>query len=122
MHFFRESFLLFSLNLLDALLTIIWVRNGVATEGNYLMAKLLDMGDISFLGGKILIGTFVAFVFVRWGDASKLGKYGLTLSLAVYISLMGIHFLTGLSAFGLVSGSMVENLAEVVQSYAAMIG
>lgn len=39
MNLFRQSFLLFSLNLLDALLTIVWVRNGVATEANYLMAK-----------------------------------------------------------------------------------
>ena len=44
MHLFRETFLLFSLNILDAILTIVWVRNGVATEGNQIMARLLDNG------------------------------------------------------------------------------
>ena len=88
MHLFRETFLLFSLNLLDALLTIIWVRNGVATEGNNLMARLLDSGDFTFLSAKIAIGTITALVLLRWGNRS-LAKYGLTLALAVYISLDG---------------------------------
>ncbi|MGH9947010.1 MAG: DUF5658 family protein [Pyrinomonadaceae bacterium] len=100
MTLFREAFLLFSLNLLDALLTIIWVRNGVATEGNILMAKLLDVGDLTFLGFKLVIGTFAAFVFLKWGGTSRLGRYGLSFAIAVYISLMGIHIVTGLSALG----------------------
>jgi hypothetical protein len=100
MNLFRESFLLFSLNLLDALLTIIWVRNGVATEGNYIMARLLEVGDLTFLGAKLAIGTFAALVFLRFGGENRIAKYGVTLALAVYISLMGIHFITGLSAAG----------------------
>src|SRR5262245_24710969 len=103
MNLFREAFLLFSLNLLDALLTVIWVRNGVATEGNFLMAKLLDMGDLSFLGGKLAIGTFTAFVFLQFGNNSRLAKHGLSFALALYISLMGLHFITGLSAVGFLS-------------------
>jgi hypothetical protein len=98
---YREALLLFSLNLLDALLTIVWVRNGVATEGNILMAKLLEMGDLTFLAAKLAIGTFAALVFIIWGGESKLGKYGVSLALAIYIGLMGIHILTGLSAAGL---------------------
>jgi len=121
MNLFRETFLLFSLNLLDALLTIIWVRNGVATEGNYLMAVLLDIGDNSFLAAKIAIGTIVALVFLRFGSESRIGKHGLTLAIAVYVSLMGIHILTGMSAFGLISGSMIDNIGNVAQSYLAMI-
>ena len=99
MHLFRETFLLFLLNLLDAILTIIWVRSGVATEGNQLMARLLDMGDLTFLGAKIAIGTFAAIVLLRWGNR-KLAKYGVAVALAVYISVMGIHLLTYLSAIG----------------------
>jgi Domain of unknown function (DUF5658) len=109
MHLFRETFLLFSLNLLDALLTIMWVRNGVATEGNDLMARLLDSGDFTFLAAKIAIGTVTAFVLLRWGNRS-LARYGLTLALAIYISLMGIHVVTGLSAFGVISQTTVENM------------
>ena len=101
MNLFRESFLLFSLNLLDALLTIVWVRNGVATEGNYLMAQLLEVGDLTFLGVKLAIGTFAAFVFLRFGGERRIAKYGIAFALVVYMSLMGIHFVTGLSATGL---------------------
>ena len=102
MHLFRETFLLFSLNLLDAILTIVWVRNGIATEGNQLMARLLDSGDFTFLAAKIAIGTIAALVLLRWGNR-KLARYGLTVALAVYISLMGIHVMTGLTAFGYIS-------------------
>lgn len=112
MHMFRETFLLFSLNLLDALLTILWVRNGVATEGNYLMARLLDSGDFTFLSAKIAMGTITALVLLRWGNRS-LARYGLTLALAIYISLMGIHVVTGLTAFGVISRTTVENMQFV---------
>ncbi len=112
----RASFLLFSLNLLDALLTIIWVRNGVATEGNTLMAKLLEMGDMTFLGAKLAIGTFAAFVFLRWGKERRLAKHGLSFALAVYISVMGIHFITALSAAGLVSDGTLQRFAAFTQA------
>jgi hypothetical protein len=100
MHLAREAALLFGLNLLDALLTIIWVRNGVANEGNSLMAGLLDMGDLPFLSAKIAIGIFAVVTFLR-GRNSTFAKYGMSFVIAVYIGLMGIHFLTGLHAFGM---------------------
>ena len=97
------TLLLFGLNLLDALLTIIWVRAGVATEGNQLMARLLERGDFVFLGAKIAIGTIAAVVLLRWGTG-KIARYGVSLAIAVYISLMGVHLMTGLSALGFISG------------------
>ena len=120
MNIISASILLFGLNLLDALLTIIWVRNGVATEGNLLMAALLDVGDYTFLGAKLAIGAFAAFMFLRYGDRSRLGKFGISLVLVVYISLMGVHFMTGLTAFGLVSASTFEQfewLEQTVRSF-----
>ena len=120
MHLFRETFLLFSLNLLDAILTIIWVRNGVATESNQLMARLLDNGDLTFLAAKIAIGTITAFVLLRWGN-NRLARYGLTLALAVYISLMGIHVVTGLSAFGYISKNAMHDFQLLADGFFAMI-
>ena len=61
MHLFAPA-LLFVLNLVDGLLTIAWVRSGVATEGNGLMAHLLDMGNGPFLLAKIGMGAFAAIV------------------------------------------------------------
>ena len=120
MHLFRETFLLFSLNLLDAVLTIIWVRNGVATEGNQLMARLLDSGDFTFLTAKIAIGTITALVLLRWGNR-RLAKYGLTVALAVYISLMGIHVVTGLTAFGYISKTTLTDLPALASGLLALI-
>ncbi len=112
MHLLAPTFLLFALNLLDALLTIVWVRSGVATEGNQLMASLLDIGNGPFLGVKIAIGALAAIVLIRWGSR-PLARYGLAVSLAVYIGLMGIHLFTGLSAFGYVSNSQIDQLTAL---------
>ena len=110
MPLFHQTFLLFALNFIDAVLTIYWVRNGFATEGNQLMATLLDIGDLPFLAVKVAIGAVTAIVLWRWRKF-RLAKYGLAVALAVYISLMGIHFFTGLSALGVVSNTFVNDLS-----------
>lgn len=119
MHLFRETFLLFALNLLDALLTIVWVRNGVATEGNQLMARLLDIGDYTFLGVKIGIGTFAAIVLFKWGNR-RVAKYGVSIALAIYIGLMGFHFITGLAAFGYISQDTILKFAADLKAVFAI--
>ena len=120
MQLFAPTFLLFALNLLDALLTIVWVRTGVATEGNQLMANLLEIGNGPFLGVKIVIGAAAAFVLFRWGNR-PLARYGLAVALAVYVGLMGIHLFTGLAAFGYVSNSTIRELAELPGQLIAFI-
>lgn len=110
--------LLFALNLLDALLTLVWVRSGIATESNQLMASLLDIGNWPFLLVKIAIGTLAAVVLSRWGNKT-LARYGLAVALAVYIGLMGIHLFTGLSAFGYVSNTFLDDLTT--NFFAALI-
>ena len=109
---------MFALNFIDAVLTIYWVRNGYATEGNHLMATLLDIGDAPFLAVKIAIGAVTAIVLWRWRK-KRLAKYGLAVALAVYIGLMGIHFVTGLSAFGYVSNTFVNDFSVQVSNWLA---
>jgi hypothetical protein len=94
-----KCLLLFLLNWLDAQLTIIWVRNGLATEGNGLMAYLLDVGNTPFLVTKLLVGACVAFVLYRWSHLA-LARRGLTLVLGLYFALMFVHAATGVSALG----------------------
>lgn len=110
MQLFAPTILLFALNLFDALLTVIWVRSGVATEGNQLMASLLDIGNAPFIGVKIAMGAVAAVVLFRWGNR-PLARYGLAVALAVYIGLMGIHLFTGLAAFGYVSNTFLHDLS-----------
>ena len=111
MPLYRQVILLFSLNLFDALFTIYWVRNGFATEANHLMATLMEIGDLPFLAVKIAIGAVAATVLWRWRTL-RLAKYGLTVALAVYIGLMGIHLFTGLSAAGLISEHFVRGISD----------
>ncbi|HEX8558506.1 MAG TPA: DUF5658 family protein [Pyrinomonadaceae bacterium] len=94
-----KSLLLFLLNWLDAQLTIIWVRGGVATEGNGLMAYLLDMGNAPFLAAKLLIGGLVAYTLYRFSHVA-LARRGLRLTLGLYLALMLVHAATGASALG----------------------
>lgn len=120
MQLLAPTFLLFALNLLDALLTIVWVRSGVATESNQLMASLLDIGNGPFLGVKIAVGAVAALVLFKWGNR-RLARYGLAVALAVYLGLMGIHLFTGLSAFGYVSNTAIRDLAEWPGQFLALI-
>lgn len=92
-----KGILLFGLNLLDALLTIIWVRNDLATEGNALMDYFLQHSEFSFLSVKIIVGTAALLVFYRWAHL-KIAQIGVTFACGVYLLLMGIHLLTGIAA------------------------
>ena len=114
MRLLRRTTLLFGLNLLDALLTLVWVRNGVATEGNHLMARLLEVGDMFFLGVKVAIGAVTVAVLLRW-SSSRIAEYGLAVALAIYIGLMGIHLFTGLAAAGLISSATVEQVTRLTE-------
>lgn len=104
-----QTLLLFALNLLDAVLTIHWVHNGYATEGNQLMATLLDIGIFPFLAVKIAVGAVTSITLWRWGNY-KLAKYGLIGTLVLYIGLMGVHLFTGLAAYGFISDEFIAKL------------
>ena len=94
-----KSCLLFALNLIDAQLTLVWIRLNVATEGNALMARLLEHGDLQFFAAKVAIGSFAAYILYRCAHL-PLARHGLTAVLGVYLVLMLIHAAAGCSAFG----------------------
>jgi hypothetical protein len=120
MQLVAPTILLFALNLLDALLTIVWVRSGVATESNQLMARLLEMGNGPFLFVKIGIGLIAAIVLISWRKR-PLARYGVTIALAVYIGLMAVHIFTGLAAFGYVSNATLQSLQEAPMQFLAFV-
>ena len=99
MSVFSKSLLLFLLNWLDAQLTIVWVRGGAATEGNGLMAYLLERGDAPFLSTKLLVGALVAYTLYRFSHVA-LARRGLHFVLGLYLALMLVHAATGASALG----------------------
>jgi len=94
-----KSCLLFTLNWLDAQLTLLWIKLGVATEGNSLMARILEHGDLSFLAAKLAIGAFAAYILYRCAHL-PLAKRGLNVVLGIYVILMLVHVATGCVAMG----------------------
>jgi hypothetical protein len=95
-----KSLLLFSLNWLDAQLTLLWVRLNVATEGNAIMARVLDHSELSFFSLKLAIGAAAAYILYRCAHL-PIAKRGMTAVLAIYVALMFVHALTGCVALGL---------------------
>ena len=95
-----KSLLLFTLNWLDAQLTVLWVRLNVASEGNALMARLLEHGDLPFISIKLAIGAGSAYILYRFAHLT-LAKRGMTVVLALYVALMFVHVATGCVALGL---------------------
>ncbi len=96
---FSKALLLFVMNWLDAQLTILWLRLNVATEGNGLMATLLNHSEGSFLSVKLLIGALSAFILYRFSEL-PIARRGLKLVIGVYLVLMVVHLVTGFSALG----------------------
>jgi hypothetical protein len=94
-----KSLLLFVLNGLDAQLTLLWVRLNVASEGNVLMARILEHGEVSFLGIKLAIGAFAAYILYRCAHL-PIAKRGLSIVLGIYLALMFVHAATGCFALG----------------------
>ena len=94
-----KSWLLFVLNGLDAQLTLLWIRLNVASEGNTLMARVLEHGELPFLGAKIAIGAFAAYVLYRCAHL-PIAKRGLNFVLGIYVVLMLVHVATGCVALG----------------------
>jgi Domain of unknown function (DUF5658) len=94
-----KAILLFSLNWLDAQLTILWVRLNVATEGNGFMAHLLNYSEGSFLSVKLAIGGLAAYTLYRCSEI-PMARRGMKLVLGIYLVLMFVHVATGFSALG----------------------
>lgn len=105
-----KSLLLFVLNLLDAQLTVVWINLGVATEGNALMARLLEAGYAPFFLTKLAVGAGVAYTLYRFSHLT-LARRGLQLVLGIYLSLMFIHAAAFASALGF---NATDALASII--------
>jgi len=98
----RPVAFLFLLNLIDAIVTMGWVRTGTSSEANHLMAAFLDAGNIPFLAAKLGMGALCCGVLL-YGSEYKLARIGVSVALAVYVCVMGLHVGTGLAAYGFLS-------------------
>jgi hypothetical protein len=90
------------LNLLDGVLTLIWVRTGIAVEANPLLADLVQANGMAFMAVKLAFVS--ACVLVLWRlRTRKLAVAGLVLSFGVYSTLFLYHLgIAALAVQGLV--------------------
>ena len=94
-----KALLLFAMNWLDAQLTILWLRLHVATEGNGIMASLLNHSEASFLSVKLLVGGLAAYILYSFAEI-PIARRGMKVVLGIYLALMVVHLATGFSALG----------------------
>jgi hypothetical protein len=63
------------------------------------MARILEHGDLTFLGAKLVVGAFAAVILYRFAHL-PLAKRGLNIVLGIYAILMLVHVATGCVALG----------------------
>ena len=102
MNLWRSVAILFALNIIDAIVTIMWIRNGVTTEGNYIMASVLDFGEVPFFAVKIGMGIVTCGVLL-YGSEYRLAQVGSRIALVAYSFAIVSHILTGFAASGYLS-------------------
>ena len=118
---FTKCLLLFVLNWMDAQLTVAWVRAGLATEGNALMARLLEAGDWPFVLTKLVVGALVAYTLWRFSNL-KLARRGLNFALGLYVCLMFVHAAAGMSALGFQApGALVAFVSHLPDQLLALL-
>ncbi len=90
-------FAIFTLNIADAYMTMLWLHRG-GREANPIMDFFLDIGPVAFLIQKCLIvGFWLILLLVH--KNFRFAKVGLYASLAVYALLLIVHF--GIVALGI---------------------
>lgn len=72
------------LNIIDAWLTLAWIKIGIAFEANPLMAYALSIGDAWFIGTKIFA------VAIACGALCMLRDYQLAKRLSIYVCIVYI--------------------------------
>jgi hypothetical protein len=83
-------FAIFTLNIADAYMTMLWLHRG-GREANPIMEFFLDIGPVAFLAQKCLIvGFWLILLLVH--KNFRFAKVGLYASLAVYALLLIVHF------------------------------
>ena len=99
--FERVLGLLLVLNIIDAVLTSAWVSEGVATEGNPVMAAAMQYGFGPFVLGKVaLVGLGVGLLY-RYRE-ERFARLAVIPAALLYSFVVGSHFGIGVMVSGLV--------------------
>lgn len=87
--------LIFLLNIIDALLTAVWIRSGIANEANPVMSYLISQGIATFVITKVLcvlVAVTILWNFRALFFARVVSIFALVVMMAVIIyHAVGIH-------------------------------
>ena len=81
--------LLFVLNYVDAMFTLVWVRLGLASEANPLMAEIID-NPLLFVSVKVTMVTLCCVLLFRHRHRTS-AKVAAILGAVVYVGILVIH-------------------------------
>lgn len=113
----KNSFLIyciFLLSILDAILTLAWIKSGLAIEANPFLAPFLEMGDCAFFAIKILI-TSAACIILYFNKHRAFGSAIISATVVVYVLLTVYHFL------GAWASLCPEDIPEFVEKLVIML-
>lgn len=83
-------YVVFMLNLVDAMLTLVWIKLGIAVEANPIMAYMLSAGDGWFIAIKI-IAIAVACTILSSLKRYRLAKIVAISACALYVAITLLH-------------------------------
>ena len=78
------------LNLLDAVLTLLWVNTGIAVEANALLSDLVETNALAFMVVKLSLVSLGLLLLWRQRER-KLAVAGLMIAFVAYNSLLVYH-------------------------------
>ena len=78
------------LNLLDAVLTLVWVNTGVAVEANALLSDSVETNAVAFMAVKLSLVSLGVLLLWRQRER-KLAVAGLVIAFVAYNSLLLYH-------------------------------
>ena len=81
--------LLFVLNYVDALFTLIWVSLGIASEANPLMEVLIH-DPVLFVFVKVVIVSLGCYLLHRY-SYKRFAQWAIRVGFASYMCILGIH-------------------------------
>lgn len=82
----------FLLNVLDGVMTLLWISTGGSTEANPLMAYLLTHGAVAFMVVKVAIGFMVCLSLYAARHTTAAHKT-LNVAIAVYALVIAMHLI-----------------------------
>ena len=91
--------LLFVLNYVDALFTLVWVGLGVASEANPLMETLVH-DPILFVAVKVAIVSLGCYLLHRYSH-KRFAQWAIRIGFASYMCILGIHSVFVVRVLGL---------------------